>query len=129
MKLKAQDIRPFSIILIDSILYYIQYTVKSKDKKNVVFYLNEIDSSFGISEKLIFKTYSKDEFLDKLEANTENLFYELNENRKTLKELKEVIENIEKQNKEKIENIIKSLKKTREEIKLNDLNDFYSFKG
>ena len=131
--LKCEDIRNETIILIDKKLYNVSYSVLSKDKKNIVFYVNEINTDdFLISEKLEFFTFAKKQDIKKIVAIVENLVTKINKNNKDIKMISQTLIDLQESKKELLSDIKKSIKQSKENVFINNKNtsnDFYNLKS
>ena len=130
---KCEDIRPESIILIDKKLYNVNYSVLSKDKKNIVVYANEIDlDNFLISEKLEFFTFAKKTDIKKIVAIVESLITKINKSEKDIKMISQTLIELQESKKELLNDIKITIKKSKENVFLNHKNtddDYYDLRG
>lgn len=126
---KCEDIRPEAIILIDKKLYNVNYSVLSKDKKNIVFYVNEINTDdFLIQEKLEFFTFKKKDEVKKIVAIVENLITKINKNNKDIKMINQTLIDLQEEKKELLNDVKKSIKQSEENVfftQKNTENNYY----
>lgn len=127
--LKCEDIRNETIILIDKKLYNVNYSVLSKDKKNIVFYANEINADdFLISEKLEFFTFKKKDEVKKIVSIIENLITKINKNNKDIKMISQTLIDLQESRKELLSDIKKTIKQSKENVfftQKNTENNYY----